>query len=110
MSLHFKFSVGIDVSKDTLDCCISYIKDDRLKIVATKKFVNTLKGFRSLVDWLSAKIKGEKSLHVVLEATGIYHENLCHYLYDNINSNITILLPTKGKYYFKSLKRNLKFR
>lgn len=99
----YKYSLGIDVSKDTLDCCISHIKEGSIKIIATKKFKNSNVGFIKLLDWARGKTKKEETLHVVLEATGVYHENFAHFLNDNSQYTISILLPLKAKYWFKSL-------
>ena len=99
----YKYSLGVDVSKDTLDCCISQQKKGSIKIVSTKKFANSLTGFKKILSWLAVKSKQENALHVVLEATGVYHENFAHFINDNSQYRITILLPIKAKFWFKSL-------
>jgi len=43
------------------------------------------------------------SKSIVMEATGVYYENLAYYLSDESQYKISVLLPIKAKYYFKSL-------
>lgn len=98
----YDFALGIDVSKNSLDCCIGHHKDGRFKVVCTKSFKNMHTGFNSLQSWLQTKIGSSGKLHIVVEATGVYHEDLAYYLHENLNYPISILLPIKAKYYFKS--------
>ena len=98
-----KYSLGIDMAKDKFDCCLSYREDNLIIVVAENSFDNSLKGFKALLNWITAKKGKAQSLKVVLEATGVYHENLAHYIYDNTQYHISILLPLKVKYYFKSM-------
>jgi len=57
---------GIDVSKDTLDVMMEE-KGHQI-------FKNNKTGFASLLKWSG------KDVHFVMEATGIYHEQLAHFL------------------------------
>lgn len=98
-----KFSLGVDMSKDKFDCCLSYCDKGEIIIVAEKSFDNSLKGFKALLSWLKSKTGKSQTLHVVMEATGVYHESLAHYIFDNSQYPISILLPIKVKYYFKSM-------
>ena len=70
--------VGIDVSKVKLD--VAWLKDiDKVK-VKTKVFANEAADFNQLIDWLKANINPDLTdIHVTLEATGIYHENIAYY-------------------------------
>lgn len=58
---------GIDVSKDTID-----VQSDQL---SHKVYENNLNGFRKLIKF---SVPGT---HFVMEATGVYHEKLAHFLY-----------------------------
>jgi len=98
------YALGIDVSKDKIDCCLSQMDSNRnAKVLAIKLFSNDVRGFKSLVDWTVSNSKTGIPLTVVLEATGVYYENLAHYFFSNSNYTISVLLPIKAKYYFKSL-------
>ena len=57
-------SIGIDVSKDSLDV-------RRLSDGGTATFSNNLRGFRALSTWLGHDLPAR----VVFEATGPYHRN-----------------------------------
>lgn len=99
-----KYSVGIDISKKTLDVCFSvYTKDLSVKVKGTRSFPNTKKGFGQLREWTEKHRKDETvPLSVVMEATGVYHENVAHYLHSE-SYGVSVVLPGKVKAYFKSL-------
>lgn len=100
----FKYSLGIDISKDKFDCCLSYSDQvGSINSVSEKIFNNNQKGFESLLDWIRSKSRQGVPVVIVIEATGVYYENLAHFIFDNSSYNISILLPIKAKYYFKSL-------
>ena len=78
-----KYSSGIDVSGNDLRVCFSQIgTDQRVKVKGSRKFTNTLNGFKAFDVWLK-KYRKDPSvpLRVTLEATGIYHEKLAYYLH-----------------------------
>ena len=83
--------IGLDVSKDKLDC--AWLRDqDKVK---TKVFANKLTGWRELVDW-SLKNTGLtfSELHFVMEATGVYHEQLATFLYD-AGAKVSVVNPAQ---------------
>jgi transposase len=95
-----KQSIGIDVSKDSLVCCIGTLEDDQQKFVKPKSFPNTLEGFNSLSDWIGSTT--DKGVVFVMEATGVYYENLAYWL-DSHDELVSVVLPNKIKHYVKSL-------
>lgn len=98
------YCVGIDISKDKFDCCISYTGIHRtIKVVAYKKFANNVNGFNSFNNWLNSKTSVGISIKIIMEATGVYYESLAHYIYENTNHKVSVVLPVKAKFYFKSL-------
>jgi len=98
------YCVGVDIAKDKFDCCLSQIDINRvIHVVSRKVFSNKPKGFIGLMDWIVSMKKSGIQLTFVMEATGIYYENLAHYIFSNSVYPISVLLPTKAKYYFKSL-------
>ena len=98
-----KFSLGIDVSKDKLDCNLSYINEQQeVKTKASRKFNNTPAGIRDLIVWFKRHWKKVAPLVVVMEATGVYHENVAYSL-DDISVDIAVVLPNKSKKYMESL-------
>lgn len=66
--------LGIDVSKQTIDCCL--ISDG---LFFERKFENGQSGFKKLQDWLAANGATDK-LRCCCEATGKYYEALADFL------------------------------
>jgi transposase len=98
-----KFSLGIDVSKDKLDCNLSYINEcQEVRTKASRRFNNTRAGIRDLIIWIKRHWKEVAPLIVVMEATGVYHENVAFSLDDN-SIDIAVVLPNKAKKYMESL-------
>ncbi len=94
--------VGIDVSSEKFDVC--FLEEDQTgkqTVKGSRYFSNDYKGFKLYLEWFS-KHKKDCSLTHVIEATGFYHENLCHFLYDN-NEQVSVVLAQKVKYFSKSL-------
>jgi transposase len=91
--------IGIDVSKLKLDC--AWLKESN-KIKA-KAVANSPEGWQQLVAWAQTNTGSEiGGLHFVMEATGIYHENLAAWLYDN-GANVSVVNPAHVKHYAQSL-------
>lgn len=95
-----KYSVGIDISMKLFSCCILSIDSNQtIKVLGSRKFDNTLSGFKKFHDW-SVKKHQQKdiSIHYCMEATGVYHENLAFYLHDKKCTVSIILANTSHKY------------
>lgn len=98
-----KYSLGIDVSKDENQVCLSVInQSQRVSIKATRKFSNSAKGFDQLLEWLKKHLKHQIPLSIVLEATGVYHEQIAWFLYEK-GLSVSIVLPNKAKNYLKAI-------
>ena len=99
-----KQCLGIDVSKDKLDACISQVDTRQvIKVQGTRQFTNTPEGWKSLAQWTKRFYKNAAiSFSVVIEATGVYHEKLAYHLKDS-GFPVSIVLPNKSKNYAKSL-------
>jgi transposase len=69
--------VGIDVSKDQLDCAA--IAEDAGKFLGRRSFPNTSEGIGRLLSW-THRLPGtnDAEIHVILEATASYHELVAH--------------------------------
>jgi transposase len=91
--------IGIDVSKEKLDCAWPRA-EGKLK---TKIFSNTITGWKELIEW-SLKNTGLEieQLHFVMEATGIYHEQLATSLYD-AGAKVSVVNPAQVKCYAQGL-------
>jgi transposase len=64
------YYLGVDVAKAKLDCMLLDSSNGKLK---SKSIANTSAGFVQLLEWLD-KQKADR-VHVVMEPTGMYHEN-----------------------------------
>jgi transposase len=105
----FKQSIGIDVSMDTIEVCYGYI-DFNQSIVLTKSktFKNTSVGHKKCLEWsLKNKLADALPMIFVMEATGVYYENLAHFLNCN-KQQVAVVLPTKIRNYAKSLESKSK--
>jgi transposase len=99
-----KQSLGIDVSKDTFDVCLSRIDSgQRITIQGTTKFSNTPSGWKALLVWIKRFRKDESiPFAIVVEATGVYYESLAYYLRD-AGLSLSVVLPNKSRHFAKSL-------
>lgn len=81
--------------------CLKVLSEDgKIKIKGTRTFKNTGQGFKDLLRWAWRKEKNITCF--VMEATGVYHENLAYFLYEKEQS-VSVVLPNKMKNYIKSL-------
>ena len=63
-------NLGVDVSKDTLDVSFSTMNVQRqVKVKASKKFSNTLTGFKQLQKWIESKRVKDVELRILMEDT-----------------------------------------
>lgn len=98
---NLKYSVGIDVSKDSLHCCLSVIDEEQcVSVKASHLFTNTPKGFIALLSWAIKNKKEDLPLVFVMEATGIYHEQLAWYLF-KAKQTVSVVLATTAKRYLQ---------
>jgi len=95
-----KSSIGIDVGKDTVVCCKGSLKTNgQFSFGRPQTFPNSPEGFGQLADWAGRE---EKETVFVMEATGVYYENLAYWL-DGRGRKLSVLLPGKVKHYGRSL-------
>lgn len=99
-----KYAVGIDISKaDFKVCFVSINANQHIKIIASRTFSNANAGFKQLHQWINQKRKDKAiALVLVLEATGVYYENLAFFLQDKEYA-ISVVLPNKSKKYLEYL-------
>lgn len=99
-----KLIIGVDISmKDFYACIKVRTEDNNIKIKGTRSFENSDQGFKSFLSWSLKQKKDEDwSVRFVMEATGVYYENLAYYLYSQ-NQKVSVVLANKIKNYIKSL-------
>ncbi|MES2679403.1 MAG: IS110 family transposase [Bacteroidota bacterium] len=95
--------LGIDVSKDTLAICYGFSTETQtINYFKSLTFRNDLAGFNKFWEWVNeVKDKG-LDISYVMEATGVYYENLAYFLSAK-EQNVHVLLPNKAKHFAKSL-------
>ncbi|RZL60238.1 MAG: IS110 family transposase [Pedobacter sp.] len=100
--INLKYSIGIDVSKKDFHCCLSIINSSqKVTVKSSRKFSNTSVGFRELLAWIKQHKKEDLPLRIVMEATGVYHEQLAWFVHSN-GLVSSILLPNKAKKYLQA--------
>lgn len=92
--------LGIDVSKLKLDCAL-LVDAINLKC-KSKKVVNTPEGVQSLLQWCVKQGVQAGQLHVVLEATGRYHEGCAQALYD-AGVTVSIVNPAQVRDFARAM-------
>lgn len=101
-----KVNLGIDAAKDNCDCNLSKLTAELdVKVIAAKRFLNTEHGLKELIKWLIKNYPVNANcakLHVVIEASGVYHERFALGL-QQAGYIVSVVLPNKAKKYMESL-------
>jgi len=94
--------VGIDISKDSFYVCYKIkLEDNTVIIKGTKSFENTYLGMSAFYLWCEKRNKTpEINLIFIMEATGVYYEELAYFLIDK-NQKVSVQLAQKLKYFAK---------
>lgn len=94
---------GIDVSQKELVVTLGRLhRDLTSELFAYKVFPNSDKGFDMLSVWIKKLIEPSVAINYVMEATGVYHERLAYFLYQQ-QQMTSIVLPNKLSNYFRTL-------
>ncbi|MFN8310465.1 MAG: IS110 family transposase [Chitinophagales bacterium] len=99
-----KYAVGIDIGSKECRACMSAIDaTQRVKVVASTKFNNTLAGFQFLESWISKHHKQKDvGLTIGMEATGVYYEN-CALFFSQKKYRVSVILANRAKDYIKAI-------
>jgi len=100
MSKNDMLYVGVDVSSKTLDLAAKYDG----KWLQTK-FDNDDKGHVAMIRYLK---KRTRHVRVCVEATGIYHLELCLALHGTANIEVMVINPRVGKDFAKAMMKRSK--
>lgn len=99
-----KQSVGIDCAKDDFTVTFSVCDSQQeVKHLSSKTFSNQESGFKGFNKWYGRLWKRSISLVLVMEATGVYHEKLAHFLFD-LGGKVVVVLPKRAKDFSRTLK------
>lgn len=100
--------IGIDVSKDTLEVCFGSCFDNLSHSIGKSlKFNNDLSGFKRLLSWVKKQQHKNIPLWFVMEATGVYYENLAYFLAKK-DYAVAVILPNKVKSFMRTLDNKSK--
>jgi transposase len=103
MTQTIKQVVGIDVAQQELVCCLGRISIEmHPELYAHKTFANTGKGFEALVQWVNKLADPALGVRYIMEATGVYHESLAYWLFDQ-GCTLSVVLPNKISNYVRTL-------
>jgi len=105
----FKQAFGIDVSMDTFDARYGSIDfNQNFSLTKSQSFKNSLAGYKKFLKWaLINKLSDSLPFAFVMEATGVYYENLAHFLFNN-KHQLAVVLPNKIRNFAKSLENKSK--
>ncbi len=100
---------GIDVSMDNIEVRFGTTDiNQNLVISNSVTFKNSTSGFKKLILWVKKTIISNNiPVFFVMEATGVYYENLAYFLFINC-FNVAVVLPNKIHNYSKSLESKSK--
>jgi len=94
------FYLGMDVAKAKLDCCL--LLDDASGKRKTKVISNNKSGIADLLTWIGKQQITPNALHVIMEGTGVYHEQAALALAD-AGVTVSIVNPAQVKDFGKGL-------
>jgi transposase len=101
-----KYSVGIDISMDDFHVCVSGIdSEQRVTVRGTRSFKNTSSGHAQCVGWAKKLNKEQVPMVFLMEATGVYYEELAWYLHLE-KEHVSVVVPNKTKKYLQSLGKS----
>lgn len=92
--------LGMDVAKAKLDCCL--LLDSGTLKRKTKVIANTPLGYTTLLEWLTKQHMGHDEVHIVMEATGVYHEAAAMFFAD-AGLTVSIINPAQVKDFGRGL-------
>lgn len=93
------FYLGIDVSKAKLHTCLLLGDAGKCK---SKVVDNTPAGITTLLAWTAKHGATPDQVHVVMEATGVYHESAAQALFD-AGVRVSIVNPAQAKDFARGL-------
>jgi len=94
--------VGIDIAKDSFVACFGQSPlSQQLTFSKETTFPNTVSGFAALLSWVAKQYASDSPRWFVVEATGVYDEELAYFLADNAQL-LSVLLPNKVKHFARS--------
>jgi transposase len=108
MEKRLKQSLGIDVSKLNLSLSLGFLRENLVKEFESHCDVsNDLSGYKELLKWLKKSVDSTVDFLVVMEATGVYHQGIAHYLHAK-GYAVCVMQSGRVKRYAQSLDQQSK--
>lgn len=108
MEKRLKQSLGIDVSKSALSLSLGFLTGSLVKeFVFHPDIPNDVSGYKILLKWLDGSVDNSVDLLVVMEATGVYHQGVAHYLHAHGHA-VCVMQSGRVKRYAQSLDQRSK--
>lgn len=103
-----KYVVGVDIAKDMFVACFGRIEaTQQLHFGKQVIFPNTAAGFADLLTWTTRQHVTSAPLWFIVEATGVYYEELAYFLADKEQA-LSVLPPNKAKHFAQSTEQKSK--
>jgi transposase len=104
-----KQNVGLEVDSKKIKVSVQIMLEDlSIKILGSRTWRNKVKVFGSMKDWIEKKRKQDCEVHLTMEATGVYYENLAYFFNEQNNFVVHVLLPNMSNAFRKSLNEKSK--
>lgn len=98
-----KQCVGIDIAKDSFTACIASTSvHSNVSYSEIRTFKNEKTGFNQMLRWVRKQCDQTVGLVFLMEATGVYYEQLAHHL-ASLKQTVHVVLPNTSKHFFASL-------
>ncbi|HBU6430681.1 TPA: IS110 family transposase [Klebsiella oxytoca] len=94
------FQLGIDVSKNTLDLCL--LREGVKGKVKTRKLKNDVRATSAVINWLHKQHCEPVEVHIIMEATGVYHESLAFGLH-NVGARVSLANPHRSREFARGM-------
>ncbi|WP_417445305.1 IS110 family transposase [Joostella sp.] len=103
-----KQCLGVDVSKKSLSLSLGALGSNLKKNFTSHPDIkNDISGFKILKAWLTKTVNNNVDFYILMEATGVYHQEVCHYLY-NLGYKVCVMQSGRVKRYVQSLDQRSK--
>ena len=98
----FKQVFSVDIAKDSFEAHTGVITTtQQITHIASSRFSNSSSGFKRFLSWAKKHRRPDAEIWYVMEATGVYYEDLAFYL-SNHKQNVAVLQPSRVKHYIQS--------
>jgi transposase len=103
-----KQCISADISKAELVCRCGFLDENhKIKLGPKAIFNNDQLGIKKMYDWAKKNLQATIPCIFVMEATGVYHEHLAHFLFEH-KEQVCVELPRRAKKYAQSLPQQSK--